>query len=198
MNFIDDDYSDENAIKIRVWVESVFEEFTNSIYFTELNEEEQDACGFLLGCFFEYCYSYCLVAPGALNKRAIDEIMLDLFPRKISADKATFESFAPVMDKFLLWSEENGYIRKVANLRKRINELSDTMISYSQDRDQWGPEKSMVMAREHHVIEQEDYATYVATNDEPYQREHPKIGRNDPCSCGSGKKYKKCCLNNCG
>ena len=21
-----------------------------------------------------------------------------------------------------------------------------------------------------------------------------KIGRNDPCSCGSGKKYKKCCL----
>lgn len=26
-------------------------------------------------------------------------------------------------------------------------------------------------------------------------REGPKIGRNDPCPCGSGKKYKKCCLN---
>lgn len=25
-------------------------------------------------------------------------------------------------------------------------------------------------------------------------RENPKIGRNDPCPCGSGKKYKKCCL----
>jgi hypothetical protein len=23
-----------------------------------------------------------------------------------------------------------------------------------------------------------------------------KLGRNDPCLCGSGKKYKKCCLNN--
>ncbi|MCX6810078.1 MAG: SEC-C metal-binding domain-containing protein, partial [Candidatus Berkelbacteria bacterium] len=22
-----------------------------------------------------------------------------------------------------------------------------------------------------------------------------KVGRNDPCSCGSGKKYKKCCMN---
>ncbi|MEM5182012.1 SEC-C metal-binding domain-containing protein [Enterococcus faecalis] len=21
------------------------------------------------------------------------------------------------------------------------------------------------------------------------------MGRNDPCYCGSGKKYKKCCLN---
>lgn len=27
----------------------------------------------------------------------------------------------------------------------------------------------------------------------PIKREEPKIGRNDPCSCGSGKKYKKCC-----
>lgn len=26
-----------------------------------------------------------------------------------------------------------------------------------------------------------------------YRREGPKVGRNDPCPCGSGKKYKKCC-----
>ena len=31
---------------------------------------------------------------------------------------------------------------------------------------------------------------------EPYRREHPKIGRNDPCPCGSGKKYKNCCGKN--
>ncbi|MDE0911983.1 MAG: SEC-C metal-binding domain-containing protein [Myxococcota bacterium] len=27
----------------------------------------------------------------------------------------------------------------------------------------------------------------------PIRRETAKIGRNDPCSCGSGKKFKKCC-----
>lgn len=26
-----------------------------------------------------------------------------------------------------------------------------------------------------------------------YVRETPKVGRNEPCPCGSGKKYKKCC-----
>ena len=26
-----------------------------------------------------------------------------------------------------------------------------------------------------------------------YRRENPKVGRNDPCPCGSGKKFKKCC-----
>jgi hypothetical protein len=30
---------------------------------------------------------------------------------------------------------------------------------------------------------------------EIFVRTEPKIGRNDPCPCGSGKKYKKCCLN---
>ena len=28
---------------------------------------------------------------------------------------------------------------------------------------------------------------------QPYVRKEPKIGRNDPCPCGSGKKYKDCC-----
>ena len=26
-----------------------------------------------------------------------------------------------------------------------------------------------------------------------FHREAPKVGRNDLCPCGSGKKYKKCC-----
>lgn len=29
--------------------------------------------------------------------------------------------------------------------------------------------------------------------EKPITREVEKIGRNDPCPCGSGKKYKKCC-----
>lgn len=28
---------------------------------------------------------------------------------------------------------------------------------------------------------------------QPIVNQEPKQGRNDPCSCGSGKKYKKCC-----
>ena len=29
----------------------------------------------------------------------------------------------------------------------------------------------------------------------PARRVGPKVGRNDPCPCGSGKKYKKCCMS---
>lgn len=35
--------------------------------------------------------------------------------------------------------------------------------------------------------------SYVYDGAETYKRIQPKVGRNDPCPCGSGKKYKKCC-----
>jgi preprotein translocase subunit SecA len=31
-----------------------------------------------------------------------------------------------------------------------------------------------------------------AAKSRPFERDQPKVKPNDPCSCGSGKKYKKC------
>ena len=43
----------------------------------------------------------------------------------------------------------------------------------------------------------EETATAVAVEDPPDMQpvikdEHEKLGRNDPCWCGSGKKFKRC------
>jgi preprotein translocase subunit SecA len=32
----------------------------------------------------------------------------------------------------------------------------------------------------------------IGSQPKPVRRAEPKVGRNDPCPCGSGKKYKKC------
>lgn len=32
-------------------------------------------------------------------------------------------------------------------------------------------------------------------SDGTFVHETPKVGKNDPCPCGSGRKYKKCCMN---
>ncbi len=39
----------------------------------------------------------------------------------------------------------------------------------------------------------DDFPLEEAAKGETFKREEPKVGRNDPCPCGSGKKYKKCC-----
>ena len=33
-------------------------------------------------------------------------------------------------------------------------------------------------------------------NHTPIKKDGPQVGRNDPCPCGSGKKYKNCCGRN--
>ena len=47
-----------------------------------------------------------------------------------------------------------------------------------------------------HFVRQ-DNRWYFLDGESPKQvqsvRQGPKIGRNDPCPCGSGKKFKKCC-----
>ena len=51
-------------------------------------------------------------------------------------------------------------------------------------------------------VEREEVAKVTGTNKDdsvkkgPVRRESAKIGRNDPCPCGSGKKYKMCCGRN--
>jgi preprotein translocase subunit SecA len=48
-------------------------------------------------------------------------------------------------------------------------------------------------------VEREQVAKVTGTNKDdsvakgPYVRKEAKVGRNDPCPCGSGKKYKHCC-----
>jgi hypothetical protein len=40
-----------------------------------------------------------------------------------------------------------------------------------------------------------EWDDYAPPAGETIRRDAPKVGRNDPCPCGSGKKYKKCCLS---
>ena len=39
----------------------------------------------------------------------------------------------------------------------------------------------------------EDISDFEKAENPPTPIQSDKIGRNDPCPCGSGKKYKKCC-----
>ncbi|MDD3795762.1 MAG: DnaJ domain-containing protein [Lachnospiraceae bacterium] len=48
----------------------------------------------------------------------------------------------------------------------------------------------------HLVKSEKDPLIFDSSDGDTYRRTEPKIGRNDPCPCGSGKKYKNCCGKN--
>ncbi len=69
-------------------------------------------------------------------------------------------------------SRRKRYERQKAK-KRRLNKLAG---NYSRQRKQQG-----LTGKPGHAV--------------AFKRNSPKVGRNEPCPCGSGKKYKKCCLN---
>ncbi len=75
----------------------------------------------------------------------------------------------------------------VGNLM-RIQLLSEDELARMQEEQRLAQERQLEAAKRVENEAQEEVA-----KNQPVQREEEKIGRNAPCPCGSGKKYKKCC-----
>jgi len=73
---------------------------------------------------------------------------------------------------------------KPERFRGVFSSLSQELSHPEVNKPQGPPEKQM---------EEETGDTPAMAAQRPVQMSHPKVGRNDPCPCGSGKKYKKCC-----
>ena len=79
---------------------------------------------------------------------------------------------------------KNVYTNPVEHF-KRINSMG---VAASPAAQEVRAERA-AMAEEPPAAERENGDERVAT----IVNEAPKVGRNDPCPCGSGKKYKQCC-----
>lgn len=80
-----------------------------------------------------------------------------------------------MLEKIADRTEDESVYAMLDMMGGQIERMSSYYMDYAQN---WDPFTGMGMGME---------------VDMPYQRESKKIGRNDPCPCGSGKKYKKCC-----
>ncbi len=58
----------------------------------------------------------------------------------------------------------------------------------------------MKLSQEHErvfpVYSRDEHLPSLPQKPSQFTRDKKKIGRNESCPCGSGKKHKKCCINN--
>lgn len=87
----------------------------------------------------------------------------------------------------------SGFLDKVRTDRQGMaGELLEKLSPFAKNTSRAELESSMHIAYKAAVRDRKE-PVYVYDGTESYTRMQPKIGRNDPCPCGSGKKYKKCC-----
>ncbi|OGH95807.1 MAG: hypothetical protein A2X42_11870 [Candidatus Margulisbacteria bacterium GWF2_38_17] len=177
---------DFNAVMDKIC--EIGEEFNTTSYFESLTEEQKGHSVSIVKLFANHMYTYCLQTIEKWNVTGLVEVCIEIFPRKVTAPHEFFESVGPVLKEFFLFCAEKDYTPYAAKLSEAVERISNEIVENASSPENWGMAKSMMMPSP-----QQDSETGKQGRTIPFRSE-PKTGRNEPCPCGSGKKYKKCCL----
>jgi curved DNA-binding protein CbpA len=155
-----------------------------------------------------------LLKDKTIKEEIVRLIEVELVPSEVIFN--TKEPFKLILE-FTIIEEVHSFISSINRLKEKYPDLYELKEAFFDGVLNPARRKKMMyhyskkMKRHHHVIEalmrsstmEEDEYNYEVDFDEaeedvwesqqPYVKKQPKIGRNEPCPCGSGKKYKKCC-----
>jgi hypothetical protein len=204
--------------KVGDWIDKFFE----SRHFGRLAESHKREARGVIELFARYSYEYLGSSPGDWDRRGTRECCLEILPRKITAEPAFFEAIAPVLSEFFTFLDESALLRHAQTLATAVADLDKAIVSAASDPSQWGPAKGFMMkarAAEVDLGDQQAVQRFMLVHNlqmaqklaqdrptpappsisalpatpVPFRRLEAKVNRNDPCPCGSGKKFKRCC-----
>ncbi len=104
-----------------------------------------------------------------------------------------YDGIEPVRQVIL----DDDYDKSVSDLRRDLIVAATLMEVELPEREKWlaAIEKDKREKKSRLQVEPPEENEY--EEDEPLMPPKRKVGRNDPCPCGSGKKFKKCCIKKC-
>jgi uncharacterized protein len=79
-------------------------------------------------------------------------------------------------------------------VREGIEPIEDAIDTLSQWHSFANPEDADDELADDELADDDDLARFYSDAVKPAVNPYKDVGRNDPCPCGSGKKFKKCCL----
>jgi hypothetical protein len=216
-SFDDEDDAEDNERRVH----EVAERFLDSPAAAALPEAVREDAPFIAHELLGRALTHEGALPEDLTERALRRVLLEIFPRKITGEREFFEHVAPAAQALVNWLGSEGILQDAPALAAQVGLWGDRIVEHSQDPGRWGMAKGIVMRAKAEGVDPTDEAAFqrfvqemnrrtIAMHEaleedmkeeddilrlpgETIVRSQPKIGRNDPCPCGSGKKYKKCC-----
>jgi hypothetical protein len=132
---------------------------------------DREGTGAVARAFLEVCYGELALRPDLLEEEQLREALLELLPPRIDPNERAAAN-APAIVRALL--EQHGETHPNANSWKLATVLDDAERAFPKRLRERG-------------------GSALAPDPTPITRPGSKLGRNDPCPCGSGRKWKKCC-----
>ncbi len=126
----------------------------------------------IVKAFVSICYEELGKKPNLLDGHDVHHALGHLLPGRLKKKDPLAESVPEVLDAYFAHLEEAAVVTHNFEIKQA---LASTMGEFLET------VRTGHNAHHHHTPPQK-----------PLVHNAPKLGRNDPCSCGSGKKYKKC------
>lgn len=127
----------------------------------------------IVEAFLSICYDELGTRPSKLDGQDVHEVLGHRMPGRFKRKDPLAAHVPLVLEAYLNHLEETQTVSNAFEIRNAfvatIDEFQETV-------------RTGENAHHHHHHVKQD----------PVVHKAPKLGRNDPCSCGSGKKFKKC------
>ncbi len=200
----------------------LYEEFETSEPFRTLPSEAAEHASFVVNMFQDYLQRYLGASLLNMHPEEVEEVIVDILPRKVAEEQDFYEAIPPVLTAFFGWLGDTGWHARARDLIDAVQSGTEAMLTNAADPGYWDMAKSCIMSARRAGVDLSDqlaldaymklynlglYASPEPSNPppppmplddypplvSPIHRGTPRVGRNDPCTCGSGRKYKKCC-----
>ncbi len=148
--------------------ESLIDDFTASQGFLFLDGTMKEHAAGLLGAFAAACPRHGVGSPEGLTASAFETIMLNDMAR-LDAPLDVRRAVPGLMREFFTYLAESGRFPAASSWRGWVASLD----------------------AKYRALFREDGSV----RGETFRKKYTDVNRNDPCPCGSGKKFKKCCMD---
>jgi len=145
------------------------------------SKSDEGGVEYISKSFFDYLFFEEQKEIGEINKKHIQDFLLEYAPRRVTLSEEFIKKTPDFLIKLFIFLETQGHIKNSGQLNDALKENKIEFLKLIEKQKRAQKKKT-------------------AINDEKMTKKPMapiplvvKVGRNDPCPCGSGKKYKKCC-----
>jgi len=146
----------------------------------------KDNVDYIVKSFLDYVFFNEHKEIRELNDGLTKDFMVEFAPRKLTFTPEAAKDVSEILTKFLVFLNTEGHIHNGGELSSVVKKNNRTFLKLLPKTKQKPTKKTG---------KKSTVSKKVASKKKPAKKSIPevKVGRNDPCPCGSGKKYKKCC-----
>ena len=119
------------------------------------------------------CFERLGRAPWNLTGKETEELFEERLPRCFEGQEKFLDRIPDIFSALIDFLEEDRHVAHLNDVRQATTDKKEVFLSKVKE------------------LEESD-RSILTTPVDPIVATEEKVGRNDPCPCGSGKKYKKC------